>query len=158
VIDFNVGNMYTRNTLSSVLATFHFGDVLGSSKPVFVESKVVPPRFAYLISGSKGDGEQLKRTLAALYHPLNQYVVHLDLESLPEERIDLANHVKSNLIFAEMGNVDVITKANMVTYKGPTMVSNTLHAAVILLRKSKEELEPFSSYSSHIAAIEVIYF
>jgi len=147
VIDFNVGNSYTQNTLSSILATFHFGDVLGSSPPVFAESKVVlpspvarpgPPRFAYLISGSKGDGGKLKRTLASLYHPLNQYVVHLDRECLPKERVDLANYVRSNPIFAEVGNVHVITKANMITYKGPTMVSNTLHAAAILLRKSKE--------------------
>lgn len=40
------------------------------------------PRFAYLISGSKGGLEKLWRTLFALYHPLNQYVVHLDLESV----------------------------------------------------------------------------
>lgn len=147
VIDFNMGNVYTQNTLNSILATFRFGDVLGSSKPVFAESKVVlpdpvarpgPPRFAYLISGSKGDGGKLKRTLASLYHPLNQYVVHLDRESSPKERVDLANHVRSNPIFAEVGNVHMIAKANMITYKGPTMVSNTLHAAAILLRKSKE--------------------
>lgn len=74
---------------------------LGSSS-IFVESKLKPlpvstippsPRFAYLISGSAGDGSMLKRTLQALYHPRNQYVVHLDLESRPEERLDLKNYV-----------------------------------------------------------------
>ncbi|KAI4339562.1 hypothetical protein MLD38_024490 [Melastoma candidum] len=90
-------------------------------RSVFVESKLrslpvsslpPPPRFAYLISGSNGDGTSLKRTLCALYHPRNQYVVHLDLESRPEERMDLQ--------------------------RGPTMVANTLHAAAILLKEGGE--------------------
>ncbi|KAF2317988.1 hypothetical protein GH714_041313 [Hevea brasiliensis] len=84
--------------------------------PHFVEFKLPKPvvsprrlpRLAYLISGSAGDGVSAKRTLKALYHPRNQYAVHLDLEATAEERLDL-----------------VI---------GPTMVSNTLHAAAILLR------------------------
>lgn len=29
----------------------------------------------------------------------------------------------------------MITKANLVTYRGPTMVANTLHAAAVLLRE-----------------------
>ncbi|GLT65708.1 hypothetical protein SLA2020_381220 [Shorea laevis] len=67
--------------------------------PNFVESKMgvsaanskdSVPRLAYLISGSMGDGQSLKRTLMALYHPRNQYVVHLDLEASPEERLEFA--------------------------------------------------------------------
>ncbi|GMH24276.1 hypothetical protein Nepgr_026119 [Nepenthes gracilis] len=96
------------------------------------------PRFAYLISGSKGDLEQLWRTLLSLYHPLNQYVVHLDLESLAEERLELASRVDKDQIFGKIGNVYMISKANMVTYRGPTMVSNTLHACAILLKRSKD--------------------
>ena len=71
----------------------------------------------------------------ALYHPHNQYVVHLDLESPHQERLDLQNFVKDHLIFQKFGNVRMITNANMVTYMGPTMVANTLHAAAILLRE-----------------------
>ncbi|KAK4804907.1 hypothetical protein SAY86_004724 [Trapa natans] len=96
------------------------------------------PRFAYLISGSKGDLDKLWRTLRALYHPRNQYVVHLDLESSMEERTDLASRVENDPIFSKVGNVHMITKANMVTYRGPTMVANTLHACAILLKKSEE--------------------
>ncbi|CAK9162857.1 unnamed protein product [Ilex paraguariensis] len=115
-----------------------------SSSSVFVESKLhpipistepPPPRFAYLISGSNGDGNMLKRTLQALYHPNNCYVVHLDAESSPEERIDLQNFVKNHPVFVRFGNVRMITKANLVTYRGPTMVANTLHAAAILLKE-----------------------
>ncbi|KAL6994261.1 Beta-glucuronosyltransferase GlcAT14B, partial [Sarracenia purpurea var. burkii] len=114
---------------------------------VFVESKLrpiatpslpSPPRFAYLISGSAGDGKMLKRTLQALYHPNNRYVVHLDAKSSPEERLDLQNFVDNHTAFARFGNVVMIAKANLVTYRGPTMVANTLHAAAILLRGGGE--------------------
>ncbi|KAA0032835.1 beta-glucuronosyltransferase GlcAT14B [Cucumis melo var. makuwa] len=70
---------------------YKFVAVLSS---LFVELKLhlVPisslppsPRFAYLISGSIKEGNMLKRTLEALYHPINRYVLHLDLESPLEE-------------------------------------------------------------------------
>ncbi|KAL0891131.1 hypothetical protein Bca101_015114 [Brassica carinata] len=96
------------------------------------------PRFGYLVSGSKGDLESLWRVLRALYHPRNQYVVHLDLESPAEERIELAKRVSEDPVFNDVGNVHMITKANLVTYRGPTMVANTLHACAILLKKSKD--------------------
>lgn len=114
--------------------------------PVFVESKlnISPtgtnpiPRLAYLISGSKGDCESLKRTLKALYHPLNQYAVHLDLEASVEERLELVSFVRNEELFGRVGNVRVVVKSNLVTYRGPTMVSNTLHAAAILLKEGGE--------------------
>ncbi|XP_010250092.1 PREDICTED: beta-glucuronosyltransferase GlcAT14B-like [Nelumbo nucifera] len=117
-----------------------------NQQPVFVESKLrIPststnpiPRLAYLISGSIGDGESLKRTLRALYHPLNQYVVHLDLEASAAERLDLANFVRDDPVYAKVGNVRVVVRANLVTYRGPTMVTNTLHAAAILLKEGGE--------------------
>ncbi|XP_043687053.1 beta-glucuronosyltransferase GlcAT14B-like [Telopea speciosissima] len=133
-------------TLTSPYGTLFF-PLNGSvtlSRGVFVESKLrpvpvsslpPPPRLAYLISGSAGDGLMLKRTLLALYHPLNRYIVHLDLESTPKERIDLLDYIRTHQIFASVGNVRMITKANLVTYKGPTMVANTLHAAAILLKE-----------------------
>lgn len=141
----------SNNGTYPVLSYFRFkGGGTEAAKAVFVESKISsaaatsmealppPPRLAYLISGSRGDGKRLVRTLQALYHPLNQYVVHLDLESSPRERVDLAYYVKTNPIFAKVGNVHMITKANLITYRGPTMVANTLHAAAILLKKSQD--------------------
>ncbi|KAI5083921.1 hypothetical protein GOP47_0000090 [Adiantum capillus-veneris] len=119
-----------------------------SAHDLFVEAKLhpssassdalpVPPRLAYVISGSKGDGLRMHRTLQVLYHPRNQYVLHLDRESPARERMELARFIKLHPIYMEVGNVHVITKANLVTYKGPTMVASTLHAAAILLKKSK---------------------
>ncbi|MFS7903536.1 putative glycosyl transferase, family 14 [Helianthus anomalus] len=54
-----------------------------------------------------------------------------------EERKELASRVENDPVFAAVGNVYVVPKANMVTYTGPTMVSNTLHACAILLKKFK---------------------
>ncbi|KAL0741843.1 hypothetical protein Bca4012_083356 [Brassica carinata] len=119
----------------------------GSGSSSFVESKIKPkpvsslpspPRFAYLISGSAGDGKSLRRTLLALYHPSNRYVVHLDRASSEEEREDLHGYIRNSSLFRRFGNVHMIEKANLVTYRGPTMVANTLHAAAILLREGAE--------------------
>ncbi|GAA0160680.1 glycosyltransferase [Lithospermum erythrorhizon] len=126
---------------------FHQKSIIQAKVPIFVESKLqvlaaLPttrlPRLAYLISGSRGDGETLKRTLKALYHPLNQYVVHLDLEASVEERLELVKFVGNEEVFVEVGNVRVVVRSNLVTYRGPTMVSNTLHAAAILLKEGGE--------------------
>uniref|UniRef100_A0A0D9WRV3 BGGP Beta-1-3-galactosyl-O-glycosyl-glycoprotein n=1 Tax=Leersia perrieri TaxID=77586 RepID=A0A0D9WRV3_9ORYZ len=121
-----------------------------SAEPLFVEAKLrqqqhqmrpshsaprrAVPKIAYLVSGSAGDGVALRRTLRALYHPANTYVVHLDLESPAAERADLAAAVRSDPVYSRFRNVRVVTRANLVTYRGPTMVANTLHAAAILLR------------------------
>ncbi|XP_043702499.1 beta-glucuronosyltransferase GlcAT14B-like [Telopea speciosissima] len=145
---FNMGLVSSMQTINSLFSIFPSQVSVKQTDPAFVESKVllsVPPppkvripRFAYLVSGSNGDLEKLWRTLRVLYHPLNQYIVHLDLESSVEERLALASRVENDTIFAKVGNVHLITQANMVTYRGPTMVSNTLHACAILLKKSKE--------------------
>jgi beta-glucuronosyltransferase len=119
-----------------------------TADPLFVEAKLrqqmraeerptrsAVPRIAYLVSGSAGDGAALRRTLRARYHPANTYVVHLDLEAPAAERAELAAAVRADPFYARFHNVKVVTRANLVTYRGPTMVSNTLHAAAILLRE-----------------------
>ncbi|KAE9612672.1 hypothetical protein Lal_00006006 [Lupinus albus] len=131
-------------TSPAVTPTFPFYRSVTATYSVFVESKLhplpiatvpPPPRISYLISGSAGDGNATKRTLLSLYHPLNYYILHLDLEASPRERLDLRNFVRESELFRRFGNVRVISKANLVTYRGPTMVANTLHAAAILLKE-----------------------
>ncbi|CAN1220577.1 Beta-glucuronosyltransferase GlcAT14A [Linum perenne] len=119
-----------------------------SSSGYFVESKFrkrvnasqgsefEPPKLAYLISGTKGDSRRMLRTLQAVYHPRNQYILHLDLEAPPRERLELALYVKSDPTFSEVGNVRVMAQSNLVTYKGPTMIACTLQAIAIMLRES----------------------
>ncbi|KAF5728304.1 putative acetylglucosaminyltransferase [Tripterygium wilfordii] len=143
---FNMGLISSLHTINSIFSIFP--SRTSKTKLAFAETRISQnpppppgptiPRFAYLISGSKGDLEKLWRTLKALYHPRNQYVVHLDLESPAEERLELASRVEKNQVFSKVGNVYMITKANMVTYRGPTMVANTLHACAILLKRSKD--------------------
>ncbi|XP_010915998.1 beta-glucuronosyltransferase GlcAT14A-like [Elaeis guineensis] len=140
-------NMGLLSPLPSIFSNFKAWNLTGPS-PEFVEIKFSSnppppagpsiPRLAYFVSGSKGDLDCLWRTLQALYHPRNLYVVHLDLESPPAERSELASRVANETVYQKVGNVHVITKANMVTYRGPTMVANTLHACAILLKKSKD--------------------
>lgn len=144
----NMGLVSSLHTINSIFSIFPSRISTNQTNPVFAESKVSQsppppaapgvPRFAYLISGSRGDLNKLWRTLHALYHPLNQYVVHLDLESPAEERLELASRVEKDPLFSKVGNVHMTTKANIVTYRGPTMVANTLHACAILLKRSKD--------------------
>uniref|UniRef100_A0A2N9IND6 Uncharacterized protein n=1 Tax=Fagus sylvatica TaxID=28930 RepID=A0A2N9IND6_FAGSY len=96
------------------------------------------PRFAYLISGTKGDVASVWRLLQAVYHPRNYYVLHLDLEASDAERLELAKYVKSENVIMEFRNVMVVGKPNLVTYKGPTMIASTLHAVAILLKRAKD--------------------
>ncbi|VFQ76361.1 unnamed protein product [Cuscuta campestris] len=111
--------------------------VLGSD--VLPESGLLPelPRLAYLISGSKGDVGRVKRLLGGLYHPRNYYLLHLDLEASDGERMELARFAKSDVVTREFKNVMVVGKADLVTYRGPTMMAATLHAVAILLKKAK---------------------
>lgn len=114
-----------------------------ADETLFVEPKLrlpplptrTVPRLAYLISGSAGDCRSLMRTLRALYHPTNRYVLHLDLEAPLAERLELAAAVRDDPVYARFGNVRVVARANLITYRGPTMVANTLHAAAILLKE-----------------------
>lgn len=111
--------------------------------PLFVESALSraapppppasPPRFAYLISGSAGDAGMLRRCLLALYHPRNSYILHLDAQAPDSDRAELAAFVAVHPVLARQGNVKVIEKANLVTYRGPTMITTTLHAAAAFL-------------------------
>ncbi|XP_076907987.1 beta-glucuronosyltransferase GlcAT14C-like [Bidens hawaiensis] len=90
-----------------------------------------PPRFAYFITGTKGDVGRLHRLLRAVYHPRNYYLLHLDLEASDAERVDLAKRVESK-------NVMVIGKGNLVTSKGPTMIACMLQAVAVLLKQGKD--------------------
>ncbi|CAI9088671.1 OLC1v1023073C1 [Oldenlandia corymbosa var. corymbosa] len=144
---FNMGMISSLKTINSIFSMF---PSINHTSQLYVDTKIPKPqpppppaappmpRFAYLISGSRGDLDKLWRTLLALYHPWNYYIVHLDLESPPEERLELASRLDKHPIFNKVQNVQMITKANMVTYRGPTMVSNTLHACAILLKKYKD--------------------
>ena len=105
-------------------------------KKPYKDSKEEPPRFAYLISGTKGDSKRMMRTLQAVYHPRNLYILHMDLDASLRERLELKMWIKNDATFSELSNVRLMVKSNLVTYKGPTMIAATLHAIAILLKES----------------------
>ncbi|WVZ59063.1 hypothetical protein U9M48_009265 [Paspalum notatum var. saurae] len=110
-----------------------------SPAPGSKEDPLAPPRypvsFAYLISASSGDAARAARLLAALYHPANSYLLHLDREAPAEEHRRLAELVSARGgVYARAGNVWVVGAPNLVTYRGPTMLTTTLHAVAVLLR------------------------
>ncbi|KAI3444211.1 hypothetical protein Pfo_000876 [Paulownia fortunei] len=100
-------------------------------------SKPYNATFAYLISASTGDTMKLKRLMLALYHPGNHYLIHLDAGAPEDEHQEIARFVSSNAVFVEVGNVWIVNKANLVTYRGPTMLATTLHAMSMLLRTAE---------------------
>lgn len=91
-----------------------------------------------MITGTKGEVARVRRLLQAAYHPRNYYLLHLDLEAPESERIELAKYVKSENAFRQFGNVMVIGKADLITYRGPTEIASMLHAIAILLKKAKD--------------------
>ncbi|KAH1039393.1 hypothetical protein J1N35_041136, partial [Gossypium stocksii] len=86
----------------------------------------------------KGDGPRVKRLLQAVYHPRNYYMLHIDLEASDSELMELAKYVKSESVVGEFENVTEIVNADLVTYKGPTVIASTFHAVVILLKESQD--------------------
>ncbi|KAG6751958.1 hypothetical protein POTOM_044173 [Populus tomentosa] len=99
--------------------------------------KPYPVTFAYLISASRGDAKRLTRLLKALYHPGNYYLIHVDSDAPEKEHREIAEFVSSDPVFGLVGNVWIVGKPNLVTYRGPTMLATTLHAMAILLRTCK---------------------
>lgn len=145
-VSFNMGLAISFQSVSSILGLFPLStnytarsyDSPPGDKDASDSLNSTIPRFAYFVYGSKGDLNKLWRTVQAVYHPRNHYLVHLDRESPAEERLELESRVEKDPVMAKVGNVRMITNANMVTYRGPTMVSNVLHACAIFLRSNKD--------------------
>ncbi|OIV94742.1 hypothetical protein TanjilG_28270 [Lupinus angustifolius] len=93
-----------------------------------------PPSFAYFISGGDKDKDRILRLLLAIYHPRNRYLLHLGRDAKDEERQALVTSVRSVPAIRAFGNVDVVGKADWVTYLGSSNVAITLRAAAIMLR------------------------
>ncbi|CAK9164595.1 unnamed protein product [Ilex paraguariensis] len=100
------------------------------------QSPPIPPSIAYLISGSINDSRRILRLLFAVYHPKNQYLLHLDLNAPQSERDFLAITVQSVPVFKAAQNVNVIGKADFAYSAGSSSISATLHGASVLLRIS----------------------
>ncbi|XP_076891855.1 beta-glucuronosyltransferase GlcAT14A-like [Bidens hawaiensis] len=97
-------------------------------------NKTTPPTIAYFISGSSNSSNRIIRLLLSIYHPRNQYLLHLDRSASQKERDFLALQVQSVAVIWAAQNVNVIGKADIVTPNGSSSVSATLHGAAVLLK------------------------
>ncbi|KVI12170.1 Glycosyl transferase, family 14 [Cynara cardunculus var. scolymus] len=132
--------IFTMLYISTHLTSFDMKILNQSSTTTLIipksinDSRPYPVSFAYLISASKGDAAKVKRTVQALYHPANFYLIHLEREATEDEHGEIARFVRDDPVFQIVGNVLVVGKPNRVTYRGPTMLATTLHAMAMLLR------------------------
>lgn len=95
-----------------------------------------PPILAYWIFGFRGESKRMLRLLKAVYHPRNQYLLHLLDGDGYEERMELAVSVESQQVFKAFGNVHVVGKSYAVEESGVSALSAMLHASALLLRIS----------------------
>ncbi|KAL6503540.1 hypothetical protein OROGR_025463 [Orobanche gracilis] len=95
-----------------------------------------PPSLAYFISGSANDSGRVVRLLHSIYHPINQYLLHLDRSASQTDRDALAVTIQSVPLFRAAQNVHVIGNADYVFSGGPSELSSTLHGASVLLHLS----------------------
>ncbi|KAJ9555646.1 hypothetical protein OSB04_010260 [Centaurea solstitialis] len=102
------------------------------------QSPPASPTIAYFISGSSNDSNRIIRLLFSIYHPRNQYLLHLDRSAPQKERDFLALSLQSIPVFWAAQNVNVIGKADLVSPKGSSSISSTLHGAAILLKLSPD--------------------
>ncbi|XP_014519237.1 beta-glucuronosyltransferase GlcAT14A isoform X2 [Vigna radiata var. radiata] len=93
-----------------------------------------PPAFAYFISGGNKDGDRIFRLLLAVYHPRNRYLLHLGMDARDEERQKLGAAAMSVPAIRAFRNVDVVGKADYVTYLGSSNVAVTLRAASVMMK------------------------
>ncbi|KAK4427484.1 Beta-glucuronosyltransferase GlcAT14A [Sesamum alatum] len=97
-----------------------------------------PPVLAYWILGSGGEKKRMLRLLKAIYHPRNQYLLHLDSSAGDSERVELALLTQTEKVLREFGNVNVVGKSYGVNQMGASGLAAVLHAAALLLRISAD--------------------
>ncbi|XP_060180381.1 beta-glucuronosyltransferase GlcAT14A-like isoform X2 [Lycium barbarum] len=96
-----------------------------------------PPSIAYLISGSSKDTARIIRLLFAVYHPRNQYLLHLDKKASQYERDNLALYVQSVPLFKAAQNVNFIDLLHILSYM-PKDLNFVNHTSYIGWRESRK--------------------
>lgn len=64
----------------------------------------------------------MKRLLNVIYHPRNQYLLHLDRQARDAERVKFALYAKPDRVFRVIDNVNAMGKTDDVTYMGFTAI------------------------------------
>lgn len=129
--------LFTAAFLSLIILMLTSFSCFTSPKPfpsLVQQGAHYPPAFAYFIAGGNRDKNRIFRLLLAIYHPRNRYLLHLGMDARDEERHELAAAVMSVPAIRAFGNVDVVGKADYVTYLGSSNVAITLRAAAIMMK------------------------
>jgi len=129
--------LFTAAFLSLTILMFSSFSCFNSSMPfpsIVHHGPHHPPAFAYFISGGSRDGDRIFRLLLAVYHPRNRYLLHLGMDARDEERQRLGTAAMSVPAIRAFRNVDVVGKADYVTYLGSSNVAVTLRAASVMMK------------------------
>ncbi|KDP38031.1 hypothetical protein JCGZ_04674 [Jatropha curcas] len=129
--------LFSATFLSLLFLLFYSISAFSSPKPfpsVVQHGTHYPPAFAYYISGGRGDGNRILRLLLAVYHPRNNYLLHLGADASDEERVRLVGAINSVPAIRSFANVDVVGKPSRLVYMGSSNLAATLRAAAILLK------------------------
>lgn len=93
-------------------------------------SRTTPARVAYFIQVSQTTILHLPRLIRVLHHPENLYAIHCDMK-IPEEAVlNVRSEIEGSARYSK--NV-YFMKPEAVTYRGVTMVLNTIHGMRSLL-------------------------
>ncbi|KAK9138111.1 hypothetical protein Sjap_008705 [Stephania japonica] len=91
-----------------------------------------PPSVAYFLTG--GDAQRLLRLLLSIYHPNNQYLLHLDRAAPQSHRLNLAVSIQASPVFRFFDNVNVVGSPDFANPRGGSALSSVLRGAAILIR------------------------
>lgn len=97
--------------------------------------KVDEANIAYFIQVAESTALHLPRLLDRLYHPKNAYAIHFDLK-MSKAMVDNA---KKTILSKHPSQTNIIfLKSELITYRGVSMVLNTINAMKVLLEKNLE--------------------
>lgn len=89
-------------------------------------------KIAYFVQVAKDSVSLLERLFSRIHHPSNVYIVHVDAKVEPNLRDGVANLIHSSEAYSK--NMYMMD-SEMVTYRGISMVLNTISAMTLALEK-----------------------
>lgn len=92
-------------------------------------------KLAFFIQVSDSNLRLLSRLLIVMWHPHHLYLIHFDAKVNPATREQFVQTIQKNELLSD--NVFVL-EADVITYKGVSMLLNTLAAIEFLLEKSPD--------------------
>lgn len=90
---------------------------------------------AYFIQVSESNLPLVPRLLSRLYHPQNQFIIHFDRKIPTSLVLPMMRQFSRNSTYMQNKNVQIMDR-EMITYRGVTMILNTLDAIQQLLSLS----------------------